>query len=206
MQKMRFQVSLDIVHCDGFVHMPATAQALYIQILSVCDDEGFTSQIEMCKFLAHAKDDDVKTLIEKQFIFQVGERKVTVIKHWKMNTYLHEGKMTPSKFAERSLVYLKENGNYTLDPSEGKPLGQPILESKRSEDGMKTETSKNTLSSRDGQGARAGRAQNNPIQSNPIHNNPLQNNTKEANATTETSLFDDDEELDIPDKSEGDSE
>lgn len=192
MQKMRFQLSLDIVHCDGFVHMPATAQALYVQIVSVCDDEGFTSQIEMCKFLAHASDDDVKALIDKEFIFQVGERNVTVVKHWKMNTYLHEGKMNPSKFAERALVYLKQNGNYTLNPNEGKPLGQPIPESKRNENGMKTETSLNTLSSRDGQGARAGRAQNNPIQSNPIQNNPIQPNTNQVNGNLGSKPQDDD--------------
>ena len=198
MQKMRFQLSLDIVHCDGFVAMPATAQALYVQIVSVCDDEGFTSQIELCKFLAKASDSDVRELVERDFILQVGERNVTVVKHWKMNNYLHDGKCTPSKFAERALVYVKQNGNYTLNPEEGTPLCQSIMESKRNVNGMKPESFRNTSESfgntspsRVGQGARAPRTgtahgiQTKPNQSitpskdsvihteqtNPIHSN-----------------------------------
>ena len=122
MQIQRFQLSKEIIHCDGFVGMPATAQALYLQICSVADDEGFTSQLDMCKFLAHASDDDVKILIDREFILQVGERKVTVVKHWKMNAWLR--RIDKSTFSERSLVYVKAGGNYTLDPSKGTPLSQ----------------------------------------------------------------------------------
>lgn len=122
MQKQRGQFSLEIVHCDGFTSMPATAQALYLQILSVCDDEGFTSQLAICKFLSHASDEDVQTLVDREFIYLVGERKVCVVKHWLMNTWLR--KKSSTTFAERSLVYVKPNGNYTLDGSQGTPLVQ----------------------------------------------------------------------------------
>lgn len=188
MQKMRFQLSLDIVHCDGFVSMPATAQALYVQIVSVCDDEGFTSQIEMCKFLTHASDDDVQMLLDRGFILQVGERNVTVVKHWKMNTYLHDGKIVPSKFSERSLVFIKPNGNYTLDSGEGRPFG-PIKsddgsELERNEDGVNTETFGNTSSSRVGQGVRVPRAGSIPNHSIPLHNNPVDTNTNTLHSST----------------------
>ena len=127
MQKKRGQFSIEIVRCDGFVSMPATAQALYFQILASCDDEGFTSQLEMCKFMAKASDKDVEILVKRRFIFQLGDdgdgnKTITVVKHWRMNNYFREGKADPSSFAERANVFVKPNGNYTLDPSEGTPL------------------------------------------------------------------------------------
>lgn len=125
MQKERRQFSVDIVRCDGFVSMPATAQALYFQLVMSCDDEGFTSQVEMCKFLAHASDKDVDMLLSRNFIIQFkrdGEPTVTLIKHWRMNNWIRNGRETPSKFSERNLVYINANDNYTLDPKEGRPL------------------------------------------------------------------------------------
>lgn len=124
MQKERRQFSIDIIRCDGFVSMPAPAQALYLQLVMSADDEGFTSQMEMCKFLAHANDEDEKMLIDREFIyqFQGANRKVTVIKHWRKNNWIRNEKVVKSEFSERSLVYVKPNGNYTLEQSEGAPL------------------------------------------------------------------------------------
>ena len=124
MQKERRSFSIEIVKCDGFVDMSAEAQALYLQLVMACDDEGFTASTNICKAFAHASDQAEQELIDKQFILQIkGEnRKVTVIKHWKANNYFRDGKAKPSTFAERAQVYVKPNGNYTLDPSEGQPL------------------------------------------------------------------------------------
>lgn len=169
MQQKRGQFSLEIVHCDGFTSMPATAQALYLQILSVCDDEGFTSQLGVCKFLSHSTDEDVQMLADKEFIFLVGERKVCVVKHWQMNAWLR--KKNVSTFAERSLVYVKPNGNYTLDSNAGKPLVQR---------NNSTSTAQQQPSHGDTptQGSvQASAHASNPIQSNPIHTNTLQDNT-----------------------------
>ena len=126
MQKTRRQFSIEIIRCDGFVSMPATAQALYLQLVMSCDDEGFTSSVELCKFLAHADDDDEQMLIEREFIiqFENKKRKVTVIKHWWMNNWIQGSKVVPSSFSERSSIYVKPNGNYTLDYKEGKPLAR----------------------------------------------------------------------------------
>lgn len=127
MQKKRGQFSIEIVRCDGFVSMPATAQALYLQILASCDDEGFTSQLEMCKFMAKASDKDVQLLIDREFILRIKKegRTISVVKHWWLNNYIREDRIEPSSFSERSLVYVKPNGNYTLEASEGSPLPQP---------------------------------------------------------------------------------
>lgn len=180
MQKKRFQLSLDIVHCDGFVNAPATAQALYVQLVSVCDDEGFTSQLELCKFMAHAKDCDVEYLVNKEFIYLVGPRKVCVIKHWRMNTWMRNQER--STFAERSLVYVNEHGNYTLNSNEGTPLeqransGNAANEQRLSSNGTAVEQSESSR----GRVAHAERPcppnADVPIQSNPYHTNTYQSN------------------------------
>lgn len=162
MQQKRGQFSLEIVHCDGFTSMPATAQALYLQILSVCDDEGFTSQLGMCKFMAHATDEDVQTLVNKEFIYLVGERKVCVVKHWLMNTWLRRKNSTT--FEERSLVYVKANGNYTLDGNDGTALALY----------NNSTTAAQQQSSRGDTPTRTATQPSNPIQSNP---NTYQSNT-----------------------------
>lgn len=189
MQKYRGQFSLEIIHCDGFTSMPATAQALYFQILSVCDDEGFTSQLGICKFLSHASDEDVAILVKRRFIYQIGDDgegnpTVTVVKHWRMNTYIHDGKRNPSTFAERELVFLNVNGNYTIDPKEGTPLkkrpNQGETECGRNVDGIKTESLQTTSPSNKRE-RRKEKTQYNPTQSNPIQSIAIQNNPKQNN-------------------------
>ena len=185
MQKKRGQFSLEIIHCDGFTSLPATAQALYLQILSVCDDEGFTSQLGICKFLSHATDDDVKALEGREFIYLVGERKVCVVKHWRMNTYIHDGKVDPSTFAERALVFVNPNGNYTLDSTKGSPLkpieNQCIQDKKRNKSGISPETFRNTPASRD---LPARGSHTNTLHTNTLHTNTLHTNTLHTNTTT----------------------
>lgn len=179
MQKKRFQVSLEIIHCDGFVSMPATAQALYIQILSLCDDEGFTSQIGMCKFLSHATDEDVQMLVDKEFIYLVGERKVCVVKHWKMNSWLRT--VDKSTFEERSLIYINKNGNYTLDKCNGTPLDKAV-----SSDSDVVEQQYNSSNATVEQQENSPRVQTparrpKPNHTNTYHNNPLHTNTYQSN-------------------------
>ncbi len=203
MQKQRFQLSLEIIHCDGFTSLPATAQALYVQIVSVCDDEGMTAQLNLCKNLAHASDDDVKALIDQEFIYQVGKRKVTVVKHWTMNTYLNPNKVNQSKFSERSLLFLKPNGNYTLNPDEGKPLepikSEVITDLGRNEDGASTDTFRNTPSSHAAPYAApraappAAPTQSNPYQSNPYQSNTLHSNPNDISPASASACKDDDD-------------
>lgn len=169
MQKKRGQFSIDIIHCDGFVSMPATAQALYFQILASCDDEGFTSQLGMCKYMAHASDKDVETLVERKFIYRIGSNnRVTVVKHWRMNAWLNPNRADKSTFAERSLIFVKPNGNYTLDASEGTPLDQSNVN--QVSDKCQSDVSQMSDKCQPRAGVRSP-SQSNPYQSIPIHTN-----------------------------------
>lgn len=219
MQKKRGQFSIEIIRCDGFVSMPATAQALYFQILASCDDEGFTSQLEMCKFMAKASDKDVEILVKREFIFQLGDdgdgnKTITVVKHWKMNNYFREGKADPSSFAERTNVFVKPNGNYTLDPSEGTPLATNKKQTSLSPNTNKIQTKNKQVTNEEQTNVSSCEAPTQtpaqtPTQAghhntshtnttqyitdtpNVVSNNPLQGITSQSNTT------DEDEELPI---------
>ena len=125
MQRTRRQFSTEIIKCDGFINMPATAQALYFHIIGTCDDEGFTSQLTSCKYMAHATDEDVDLLIENRFILKIPNEHncVVVVKHWLQSNYIKKG-VTKTDFSERDKVFVKPNGNYSLDESEGIRLSE----------------------------------------------------------------------------------
>ncbi|MCI1244499.1 MAG: hypothetical protein LKG11_00865 [Bacilli bacterium] len=122
--KTRRGVSSDIIECDGFISMPASAQALYMHLIVTCDDEGFTTKMSLCKTMAHASDDDEKILLARGFILQLHNeyRVVTIIKHWWANNYMRGDRVKASDFSERELVYLQPNGSYTLDSKKGDRL------------------------------------------------------------------------------------
>jgi len=195
MQKTRRQFSIEIIRCDGFIAMSSGAQALYFQLMGSCDDEGFTSQVEICKFLAHASDNDLQELIKRRFVYVIENDgvKVAVIKHWRLNNYFREGQAKPSTFAERAQVYVKPNGNYTLDSSEGQPLVQ-----KRQWSLSKTQTPSQkphagTPARSESLAQCAGAPRSNPIQGTNVPNtsntpskdsvlhNPIQSNPTQTN-------------------------
>lgn len=190
MQKTRRQFSVEITKCDGFIAMSAGAQALYLQLLGACDDEGFTSSIALCKYMAHATDEDEAELVRRRFIFvfESDGVKVAVIKHWRMNNWIRNERVTESSFVERSKVYVKPNGNYTLSADEGVPLDnseavncQPDV----------CQVSDNPLTSN----KRESKTKRKPTQSIPIQTNPytnqsnpihIQTNTPQSNPTQST--------------------
>ena len=207
MQKARRQFSVEIIKCDGFISLPATAQALYLQLMMSCDDEGFTSSIELCKYMAHATDADEQALIKKRFIYQFesDDVKVTVIKHWWMNNWIRKDKIVKSAFSERSKVYIKANGNYTLDPTEGQTLDnlkaviRQTGDSQEAVEGLSdgsqwSETSGKKKSKTKKEETQSNQIQSNVIQSNPT--NPIQRNLTELNPSQSTTT-DEDEELPI---------
>lgn len=113
--------SLKIVGSDAFLDMPFSTRELYFQLGMYADDDGFVSPRKIMR-MTGASDDDLKILLTKHFLIPF-ESGVVVVKHWKMNNELKKDRYTPSQYhEERSTLYLKENGAYTLDPSQGAPL------------------------------------------------------------------------------------
>ena len=111
-----------ITESDAFLEMPLSTQALYFHLCMNADDDGFVKNPKRINKMMGGSDDDLKLLIMKVFILPY-ESGVVVIKHWRMHNLLRTDRYKPSEYVdEKSMLYIKENGSYTFDSTQGKPL------------------------------------------------------------------------------------
>ena len=115
---------------DNFMTLSSSAQALYLHLSMCADDDGFSNQVSVCMFKAHASVQDLQALLEKRYIYQF-ENGVIVIKHWRMANALRKDRYTPTVFKEElSRLRLKDNGSYTMtsiDESTRLPFGCHVV-------------------------------------------------------------------------------
>lgn len=103
-----------ITDSDSFIELSSAAQALYLHLNQGADDDGFTNQVQMAMYKAHASVDDLKVLIAKKFLLTF-ENGVIVIKHWRMHNTLRKDRYTPTNYQEElKQLGIKDNGAYTL--------------------------------------------------------------------------------------------
>lgn len=108
---------------DNFIKLSASAQALYLHLSMSADDDGFSNQVTLSMFRAHASVQDLEALLEKRYIYQF-DNGVIVIKHWRMANALRKDRYTPTNFKEQlELLELDENGAYTMRKNEWLPDG-----------------------------------------------------------------------------------
>ena len=111
-----------ITESDAFLDMPLSSQCLYFHLCMYADDEGFVKNPKRIQRMIGAADDDMRVLIGKNFVISY-ETGVIVIKHWKMHNLIRKDRFHESEYVEeKSMLYVKENGAYTLDADKGKPL------------------------------------------------------------------------------------
>ena len=108
-----------ITESDAFLEMPVSSQALYFHYCMNADDDGFVKNPKRIARMVGASDDDLKILLTKRFVLPF-ESGVVVIKHWRMHNLLRKDRYNPSEYInEKSQLYLKENGSYTTDKTQG---------------------------------------------------------------------------------------
>ena len=101
---------------DNFLALSASAQALYLHLSMSADDDGFSNQVSISMFRAHASVQDLQALLEKRYVYQF-QNGVIVIKHWRMANALRKDRYTPTAFQEElAQLQLKDNGSYTWLP------------------------------------------------------------------------------------------
>ena len=99
---------------ENFINLSSSAQALYLHLSMSADDDGFTSQISVSMFKAHASIQDMEALLKKRFIYQF-DNGVIVIKHWRMANALRKDRYTPTAFQDEwNKLGIKPNGSYTM--------------------------------------------------------------------------------------------
>lgn len=103
-----------ITDSDSFIELSSAAQALYLHLNQGADDDGFTNQVQMAMYKAHASIDDLKVLIAKKFLLTF-ENGVIVIKHWRLHNTLRKDRYTPTNYQDEfRQLGIKDNGAYTL--------------------------------------------------------------------------------------------
>lgn len=110
--------SKSIIQSDAFLDMPLSSQALYFQLGMEADDDGFVNSPKRTQKLINANEDDLKLLLAKSFLIDMGDG-IVVIKHWKMNNYIQKDRYRSTVYRDKiKLLYTKENGGYTLDKTQ----------------------------------------------------------------------------------------
>lgn len=116
-QKRMF--TMKIVDSDAFLDMPLSTQCLYFHLNMRADDDGFIGNSKRIMQLIGASSDDMKLLIMKRFVLVCNDDGVIVIKHWRMHNTLSRNRYTETSYTdEKHMLFLKENGSYSLSEGE----------------------------------------------------------------------------------------
>lgn len=103
-----------IVLSDAFLDMPMSARCLYFTLGMLADDDGFVNSPRAIMRQCGASDDDMKLLIAKKFVL-IFESGIIVIKHWRINNYLQNDRITPTKhFEEKAKLEVTPNRSYRV--------------------------------------------------------------------------------------------
>ena len=111
MGESRRMISSVILFNDNYVSLPATAQSLYVYILNQADEHGVCDNVKSFMNCAHAKQKDLKSLIDARYIIELKEG-VYLVKHFPMFNKFRREK--PYRYPElMAHITKKENGAYT---------------------------------------------------------------------------------------------
>ncbi len=108
----RRMFSQKITETDKFLDMGLTAQSLYFHLGMNADDDGFVGNPKSIKRMIGASEDDLKALVEKDYLI-VFEDGVVVIKDWRVSNYVKPDRYTPTIYTDdRKLIGLDKNKRY----------------------------------------------------------------------------------------------
>lgn len=107
---------IDLVTSDVFLDMPLTAQGLFFHLCLRADDDGFVDCVNKTIRECQASVDDLEILKSKHYILTFPNSNVVVIKHWNLHNSIPKDRYKPTVYVEeKSMIYTKDNGAYTLD-------------------------------------------------------------------------------------------
>lgn len=121
----RRMFSVDIVCTDKFLEMPASSQALYLQLGMKADDDGFVSAPKQITRMTNASEDDFRILVSKGYIIPF-DSGVIVIKDWKVNNYLRRDRYTETRHLKEKSVLEIVNDVYVISDKLNSASGSGI--------------------------------------------------------------------------------
>lgn len=93
----RRMISKTVVESGRFLKMPLSSQCLYFHLVLNADDDGIVEAytvINMCG----AKPDDLRILVENEFVYVLNEEMVTYIEDWREMNTLRADRKTDSRY------------------------------------------------------------------------------------------------------------
>ena len=196
---------MKIVDSDAFLDMPLSTQALYFHLGMRADDDGFVNNPRRIARLIGACDDDLNILLSKRFIL-VFDNGVVVIKHWRIQNTLKNDRLKMPQYPELAVkVYIKSNGSYTDNPSEGISLLDFKAQKTGLPNGIQMESNRNPNGIPiEGKGIELNRIESNgeedEAQESNEENNSPNLSTKHKYGTYKNVLLTDEEYLKLQDK------
>lgn len=111
----RRMFSKKIIDSDAFLELPLSTQCLYFHLAMRADDDGFLNNAKKIMKIIGAAQEDYEQLVQGRFVIQFDDG-ICVIKHWRIHNYLRSDRYKGTQYTEeKSRLYLKENGAYTLN-------------------------------------------------------------------------------------------
>ena len=108
----RRMFSQKVIETDKFLDMALTAQSLYFHLGMNADDDGFVGNPKSIKRMTGASEDDLKALVEKDYLI-VFDDGVVVIKDWLVSNYVKKDRYTPTIYTDdMKLIGLDKNKRY----------------------------------------------------------------------------------------------
>ena len=95
----RRMISKSVVESARFLTMPISSQCLYFHLIVNADDDGVVEAYPVI-LLCKANPDDLKVLVEKEFVCVLNEEMVTYIVHWREMNILRADRKTDSRYME----------------------------------------------------------------------------------------------------------
>lgn len=137
----RRMFSQKVTETDKFLDMALTAQSLYFHLGMSADDDGFVGNPKSIKRMIGASDDDLKALVEKDYII-VFDDGVIAIKDWLVSNYVKKDRYTTTIYSDdRKLLAIDRNKRYQfasqMEPD--CPHSGTSMEPKRIQDGYNLE-------------------------------------------------------------------
>lgn len=113
----RRMFSTKIVESDAFYDLTPMTQAVYFHLCMAADDDGFINNPRsVVRGMGLTNNTTLEILIEKKFLIKFPSG-IVCIKHWRINNYIQKDRYKETTYTEeKKLLYVKENGAYTLNP------------------------------------------------------------------------------------------
>lgn len=136
-----------ITESDAFYSLSANAQALYLHLNMLADEDGFVNNVLSAANRISGGKAALKVLVEKRFLLQFGD--VYVIKHWRMANSLKNDRLKKLVYPDIARqIWMKDNRAYTDHKVEGEKTLYEVktgiqVESNWNPDGIQVESQQN---------------------------------------------------------------